>query len=170
MKNGLYDIYELWHVPFWQTNWFFWVLGGVFCLLTLGIIWYSTKRFKRPQVEISAWERARNTIEAFNQLSAQDSEPFYVLLSSTLKTYLYERFSFELLGKTDQEVIEFLEKSFLDSTVCADIEKILKGGLYAKFANAQVIQEQMKQDKQRALEIITATMPQEKHESIQPKN
>lgn len=31
-SNGLYDIYPLWHVPFWQTTWFY---GAVMTIIAL---------------------------------------------------------------------------------------------------------------------------------------
>jgi len=68
-KNGLYDIYGIWHKPFWQTSWFALVCGSLIAvaLLLVGIAigyklytWLRRKHYTAWEIAIIKLEHIKN--------------------------------------------------------------------------------------------------------------
>ena len=67
-----------------------------------------------------------------------------------------------MLGKTDDEVVYYLQEHHEDTSLIEEIKALLQGGIIIKFANAQAAQEQIEHDYVRAVGIVTRTIPKKK--------
>jgi hypothetical protein len=160
-QNQLYDIYPTWHVPFWQTTWFFWLMmliGSIIlaALITGFIMW--KRKYKKPK---TAWEQALSALNLLGQraMHPRESKEFYTQLTSILKRYLQERYEIPVMGKTDQELIASLESLDVLKDAPVLLQEVIEGSTIIKFANVQSGQERMHQDLDRCRVFITTTIP-----------
>lgn len=166
-KTGLYENYGLWHVPFWQTSEFKMIMH-VFCALALLIIIVLLLRKYvryRKRKKLPLWDQALlelTQLKKEHKLDVAHGREFYATVSAILKNYFHERFGYDLRGKTDTEVIEYVEKHHDDKHITAEIKTLLQGSEIIKFANAQAAQEHIENDYIRAVAIIQRTIPQKK--------
>lgn len=167
-KTGLYENYGLWHVPFWQTQKFQLMLElcGLFVALIVVAILIKKYLAYRKRKKLSSWDQALlalRTLKSDNKVSAEHGKEFYLAVSALLKKYLHERFGYDLLGKTDAEVVRYLQEYHdTDAALVEEINLLLQGGVIIKFANAQAVQGQIEHDYVRAVGIIQRTIPENK--------
>jgi hypothetical protein len=95
--------------------------------------------------------------QAGNQFYA--GSQFYVELSRILKTHLHERYGFDLLGKTDQELMVWVAERPELAPVHAQLSQALEGGEYIKFAGAQAAREAVERHALAAQVMVKQTMP-----------
>ncbi len=158
----LYDIYGLWHVPWWQAPWVW------YCLVVSGLLlvgWYVTRRIMMRRRAHTPWGTALmalDTLKAQGLISVVYSKEFYTALTKIFKTYLQERYGLDVAGKTDDEVLELLERSPFPPDLLSPLRIIFKGSITIKFAKAQAIKDQIEQDFVASRVIIDKTIPNEK--------
>jgi Domain of unknown function (DUF4381) len=166
-KTGLYENYGLWHVPIWQTEKFQLVLKmSAVIILLLGVAFFIRKyvRYRRRK-RLSLWDQALadlNLLKKEHKVDALYGKEFYVTVSVLLKKYFHDRFGYDVVGKTDDEMIQYLQEHYPDTQSIDDIKALLQGSTVIKFANAQAAQEQLDHDYVRAIAIITRTIPEKK--------
>lgn len=158
--NQLYDIYPVWHVPFWQTGWFV-VLVMLTVLTLLGVlVWFIIKRHKARRALVTPWDYALQQIAQLQQnIAPEKSKQFYSSLSVILKKYLHARYSYDVESKTDQEVINYLQQQQFSVDLVTQLQAIMEGATMVKFANMQAIAQQMQQDIERSRSFVTQTIP-----------
>ena len=167
-KTGLYENYGLWHVPFWQTQKFQLMLeiSGLIVALIVIIILIRKYLAYRARKKLSVWDQALLDLRALksgNKVSVEHGKEFYLAVSALLKKYLAERFGYDLLGKTDAEVVRYLQEYHdADAQLIEEINQLLQGSVIIKFANAQAAQGQIEHDYVRAVAIIQRTIPEKK--------
>ncbi len=166
-KTGLYENYGLWHVPFWQTQNF--KLAVQICLffMVLCVIVVLIKKYfaYRKRKKLPLWDQALlelTQLKKEHKVDVMYGKEFYLTISAVLKQYFHERFGYDVLGKTDAEVIDYLKKNHWDEQCVEEMMVLLQGGVSIKFANAQVAQEQIEHDYIRAVGIIQRTIPEKK--------
>lgn len=166
-KTGLYENYGLWHTPFWQTQKFqlMMEIGG--CVVALIVIAILIKKYRayKKRKKLSSWDQALldlRILKRDNKVSVEHGKEFYLAISALLKKYLHERFGYDVLGKTDAEVVRYLEERHPDAALVEEINALLQGGVIIKFANAQAAQGQIEHDYVRAVAIIQRTIPEKK--------
>jgi len=166
-KTGLYENYGLWHVPFWQTDKFKLAAQICACVLLLIAIALLVRKYLayRTRKKLPLWDQALlelTQLKKEHKVDVVHGKEFYVTISALLKRYIHERFGYDLLGKTDAEVVDYLEKNYFDEHILAELKVLLQGSEIIKFANAQAAQEQIEHDYLRAVAIIHRTIPQRK--------
>ena len=166
-KTGLYENYGEWHIPFWQTESFLLCIKIAFVLLCLLVIGLLTRIYMlyRKRKKLTAWEQALYDVEQLkkeHKLYSENGKNFYLAISTIIKTYLNRRFNYDLLGKTDAEVVEFLLDHYPNAQIVNEIKELLLGGVFVKFANAHVAQERINKDYDRIISIIKLTIPEKK--------
>lgn len=163
-EKGLYDIYSAWHIPFWQTNWFYWTIAGLIgIVITLIVVAFIRAYLRRKKPPLTYWEKALQEIARLQQkkyTTKEEGKQCYFVLTSVLKIYLNKRFQFPTAGKTDDEVVCYIEKKSLDENIKLDLNDILKGCLLIKFANQQAMEKQIHEHITIAFKLIKATLPQ----------
>jgi hypothetical protein len=163
LEKELYDIEPLWHVPFWQTKQFLWILIGIGVLLVALIVffilkkWYSKKRVQLP------WERALAqlaVLEKNKYVSTVHGKEFYGELTRILKEYIHDRYQIDVIHATDEELLIILEKqSELPSVLYEQARDLMDGMAFIKFANVQAAQKKIEEDFERTGKIIKETIP-----------
>ncbi len=166
-KTGLYENYGLWHVPFWQTDKFklaVQICASLALLIVLALIVRKYISYRRRK-KLPIWDQALlglTQLKKDDKVTVAHGKEFYLNASAMLKHYLQERFRYELLGKTDAEAIDYLQKQHFDEYILAELKALLQGSEIIKFANAQAAQEQIEHDYLRAVTIIQRTIPEKK--------
>jgi len=157
-----YDIYGVRTVPFWHTRAF---CGAALLLFMVvaGLVVYALVRW---------WLYIRNTrlvpydVRALRDLNGQEieellqnkeSERFYSLLISILKNYLAQRYNVSLISCTDSEMLERLALVGMDGQHHTLFKGILFQSTHARFANAQLMYDQMCSDHQTAIVLVKST-------------
>jgi len=164
MEQKLHDIYDVWHVPFWQRPWFYWsVYACIFVMLLLVIcIVIFMYRSRKKKIAITAWDAALQSLTVLQEqpvVTIEQGGNLYAALTQLLKKYLHQRYGFDIESKTDDEVIVYLEQSNFDPLLFADIREIFEGSVYIKFAHVHVMQEHIEKDLKRSDAFIKATIP-----------
>jgi len=166
-KTGLYENYGLWHVPIWQTEKFQLAVKIIAGLIVLLVIAFLVRKYVqyRKRKKLSLWDQALlevNQLKKEHKVDTIYGKEFYVTVSVLLKKYFYDRFNYDVVGKTDDEMIQYLREHYPDTQSIEDMKAMLQGSVIVKFANAQAAQEQLDHDYVRAIAIITRTIPEKK--------
>lgn len=166
-KTGLYENYGLWHVPIWQTEKFQLGMKIVAGLLVFVIVVFLVRKYLhyRRRKKLPLWDQALAALSQLKQEHKVDvvyGKEFYVTVSALLKKYFYDRFGYDVIGKTDDEMIQYLQEHYPDAQSIDDIKALLQGSAIIKFASAQAAQEQIDHDYVRSIAIITRTIPEKK--------
>jgi hypothetical protein len=164
MEQKLHDIYDVWHVPFWQRAWFFWSVCAVVIIVLIIIIAIAIKlyRSRTEKVAIAPWDTALQSLFLLQQEKVSTIEQggnFYAKLTQILKKYLHQRYGFDIASKTDDEVVAYLEHTHFDQLLLSDMREIFEGSVYIKFAHVQVMQERIEKDLGRSIAFIKVTLP-----------
>ncbi|MGB8366920.1 MAG: hypothetical protein WCD44_01035 [Candidatus Babeliales bacterium] len=159
-KTGLYNNYDIWHKPFWQTTTFYWAMIAVATLIFIVICYFLIKKYfsyKKKKI-LPTWQRLLQELESqwtIGLIKPEQSKKFYHLVTAILKNYLQDQFNFSLHSKTDDEVIAYLaQKEEITQKVLENIQTVFKGSILIKFANEQAIQEQIEHDYKRTITLI----------------
>jgi Domain of unknown function (DUF4381) len=164
-KTGLYENYGLWHVPIWQTEQFKLAMKVSAIIILLMIVLFCVRKYVqyRKRKKLSLWDQALADLNQLKQEHKVDvlyGKEFYVTVSALLKKYFYDRFGYDVIGKTDDEMIRYLQEHYPDVQSIEDIKALLQGSVIIKFANVQAAQEQIDHDYVRSIAIITRTIPE----------
>jgi hypothetical protein len=159
------DIYDI-RPPFFYLKpltWL-WVLLGVLSALSLAVLlWFWLKPLQERRAK-TAYDLALEKLErARALLDEENAEPYAVLVSETVRTYLGQRFHTPSTRRTTEE---FLRQMQADSgTPLSAHADLLRGFLEAcdlvKFAHYQPGRAELEQVQQRAVSFVTATRPVE---------
>jgi hypothetical protein len=164
-KTGLYENYGLWHVPIWQTEKFqlgVKIAAAILLFLSVAYIVRKYVHYRRRK-KLPLWDQALADLNQLKQEHKVDvlyGKEFYVTVSVLLKKYFHDRFGYDVMGKTDDEMIEYLQEHYPDKQSIEDIKALLQGSVIIKFANVQAAQEQIDHDYVRSIAIITRTIPE----------
>ena len=116
----------------------------------------------RKRKKLPLWDQALlelTQLKKEHKIDVVHGKEFYATVSAILKNYFHDRFGYDLRGKTDAEVIHYLEKNHDDAHVAAEMKLLLQGSEIIKFANAQAAQEHIEHDYLRAIAIVQRTIP-----------
>ncbi len=158
-KHGLYDIYDVWHVPFWQTTAFFYSMVALGVVGVLLSIWFIIKKMRSKQKVQTPGEKALHQLHALqnSNITVDNGKEFYFALTAIVKKYLEDRYGYKLTHKTDAECVKYLENNQLLPNHLDDLRRIFSGVEIIKFANAQAAYEQMLNDVQRTILLVQST-------------
>ena len=161
--NGLYPIYGMWHIPFWQTRGFYTAVIAVSVLSMMILFRYGIKKYRNTRKKRkSPWVSALDELTNMQQeLMARGmlGKTFYFRLSWVFKRYLSERYGFKVYGKTDDELILYLEGTGLSVNFIQDLKVIFEGSTVIKFANQEAAKERMSNDLATSIALINKTIP-----------
>ena len=164
-KTGLYENYGLWHVPFWQTSLFKMIVHISCAVVVLTIVLLLVIKYVRyrKRKKLPLWDQAvleLTQLKKEHKVNVVHGKEFYMTVARVLKNYFHHRFGYDVLGKTDAEVVQYLEEKHGDEYVVAEMKTMLYGSEVIKFANAQAAQEYIEHDYVRAIAIIQRTIPE----------
>lgn len=168
--RGLYDIYGIDYVPFWQTNSFFWGILIFVIVFVCGIGILFLKYWLRRKAQMTPWQVALEQLNALvvtEALSPVEAKRYYFVLTNSMKTYMVLRYQWNVMHLTDQECIDFITKSSLDSAFKQPLCRLFDDATLIKFADQKAAALLLKNhiDAMRAL--IHATIPHKKQHDKQ---
>jgi hypothetical protein len=182
-KIVFYDIYDYIHIPFWKTK-FFISCTIIFTIIALAIVAYFLIKFLKNKYRekkiVPLWEKTIGELQKLTPTKYETKEEFktfYFTITKIIKKYIFERFSINLLEKTDVETIEYLkgalppteaqppaiDHKIIDLDFIDRLEKIFQGSLFIKFANAQALKEQALKDLNIIIALVEKTVPDSKN-------
>jgi hypothetical protein len=159
--SEIYDIYGIWHVPFWQTTPFIvcmWVLAGIVALALLYLV--ARLIMKRKKI-IKPWTWADRELDALwknRGFTREDGKRFYSQLTEIIKIYLEKRYGYQVRSATDIELIAYLRARNFDAVLCNDLTRIFEGAQEIKFANLDAIPENIERDFALAKAFVAKTI------------
>lgn len=165
-ERGLYGIYQAWHVPFWKTATFYWLMVGLIAAV-FGIALFFLVRWimwRRRKPVLSPWDYALQkftSLELYPCNTKAEGKQLYATLAYEMKQYVHKRYSYDVRWKTDEELVAFLEAHEYPESLLGDLREIMMGSMVVKFANIEVIQEQAKRHIAMSKAFIQKTIPQQ---------
>jgi len=165
--TGLYENYGIWHIPFWQQPTFIFSLKVVAAAFIVALAAYAIKKYihYKKSKKLSPWDQAFADLENLKKkqmLSVAKGKEFYLALSAILKQYLADRFTYDVLGKTDAEVVHYLQEHKAQQELIDDMQALVENAQVIKFANAQAAQDQIIYDYDRVFLLVKRSIPQKK--------
>lgn len=164
--KGLYDIYSLWHIPFWQTSFFYWIILSFLAFSIVLALWVTIMWWygKKKTVVKPAWQEALDKLYQLQQkkyLSKAEGKSCYFAMTAIIKTYLIARYQYPLHSKTDQEMIHYIAKQKKQEKIADALKEIIHGSLYIKFANERAMQKTIMVHLERCCTIVHQTIPEQ---------
>lgn len=150
--HNIHDIDDFIFIPFWKTNAFIATLIVLLIAIlgTIGfILWRKYKKNKQLKVVLTPTEWAVQQLTSLTPESYEKKEEFkhfYFEMAQITKKYLFKKFHWEVLEKTDQELIPYLQEKQFEPAQTKKLETVLEGSLLIKFADAQALREQAVRD------------------------
>jgi hypothetical protein len=162
--QGLYEIYDFWHIPFWQTSWFKLFVGSsvaAILFVALAFMWrfLHARRKRRPLWEEAFFEL--NAIRGRDLGNSEERRVVYDEITRLLKNYCVRRYGWDVGGLTDKEVIVFLANNKVDSRLQQAFSHVACGCELIKFAQESVNRDRVLADCALCEEFIRATIPLE---------
>jgi len=155
----------LWHVPFWQRTWFKVLVATIGIIIILaGIYWFYHRFLKKKPAPIPPWEQALAELKRLQMQSYETKEQgkqFYFQITDILKRYIGARFNLDTYGKTDEELVSFLQGQQLIGPVKQGIADIAQGCVFIKFAGQEAMQEQIKRHLDLGVQLVLQTIPEQ---------
>jgi hypothetical protein len=166
-ENGLYDIYGIRHVPFWQTVFFQRVMYAVIFFCIVALCWCVVRVWlrKRRMKHMLPWERALydlGVLQKVGIIEQDNGKRFYSNLSAILKKYMSSRYNVDFSGKTDKEMVSLLREYMFSPVMLQQLVTIFENGQIVKFAGGQIPRETIEQDFEAAHLLVKSTIPHEK--------
>ncbi len=163
-EQDFYEIYDYYSQPLLENKI---VQVSLFSLATIIIVgavflYVFLRRRKRP---LTLWEqtlRELGNLKLDKCVSKKDFKIFYFKLTEIFKKYLEKRYGWNVENKTDDELITLLEKQNFDKDLLVQIQKILAGALWIKFANQEALKIQAETDLKTIINIVDQTKQVEK--------
>jgi flagellar biosynthesis/type III secretory pathway M-ring protein FliF/YscJ len=154
-----YDIYDYYQVPFWQEPWF-WAICTLSLLAVALIAIYWLKH--RKAVKLTAWQRAYARLDELKPASyttQKEFKNFYYTLTQIVKEYLHERFTWQTLDKTDDELLALLQEKDFSHEAIKQLEALIAAALNIKYARTDALKTQAITHKEFIITLITTTIP-----------
>jgi len=164
-KLELYDIHSVWHTPFWQTKIFMISVAAIGVgVVVLLCYWVYKNYFRKKPVAVPVWEQALLEMKVLQEKkyeTKEDGKKFYFQVTDILKRYLESRYNYNLHGKTDEELVCYLDQQDTLPDLKNGLKDITQGCIYIKFANQEAMQEQILSHLEMGIKLITMTIPNE---------
>lgn len=152
----LFEIYDIWYQPPWVIHYFFPIMV-TFVIGILGVMalyWYKRRVAQRKKY----WQI---TLERLAKLDRTDHKAFYFSLTSILKEYLIERYALDVYGKTDLEMVVYLENTILAHEQVEDLKKIFNETTCIKFSMQDVDDSVVQQHLCLSMQVVKNTVPKD---------
>lgn len=160
-SEQLYDIYGMWHVPFWQTQSFMIAMLALAGIIALAIIYLIVRLIIKRKKPVKPWVWADRELDALwlkRGFTRDDSKRFYSQLTEIVKTYLEKRYGYQVRSATDIELLAYLRDRNFEPELWNDLKQIFEGTQEIKFANLDAIPEKIERDFALSKAFITKTI------------
>ncbi len=163
-NQDFYEIYDYYSQPLLEKKTVQVSLFSVVTIVIVGIVvlYIFYRRRKRA---LNYWEIALLGLENLKLekcVNKNDFKLFYFKLTEIFKKYLENRYGWKAENKTDEELINLLEKQNFNREFLEPVKKMLEGALWIKFANQEALKIQAEADLRTIVNIINQTKQVEK--------
>lgn len=164
-SNSLYDIYDMWHVAWWQLPW---VKTAVICgsgILLLGVMFFIGYFLTRRKKTLSLWQQALadlNTLGMRTFSNKREVSQGYLDLASLLKQYIITRYNLPAQGLTDEELVALFNDQVTDKELHEDLTYLLNLRTVISFASSEPTADAFDDSIRRAMRIVNSTIEQHK--------
>lgn len=163
--DQLYDIYDVWHQPWWQHSVVKVSILVMLLMVLVALVAYVIKKLSRRKKPVPAWQKALHEfhrLESSGMLNEAAAKMFYTELTFILKHYIHKRYGFDIEGKTDREILVFLDEQIIfPRDLIIVLQDILDHASSIKFANCAGLIEQMKHDLALSVRLVKESMPKQ---------
>ncbi|HEV2916438.1 MAG TPA: hypothetical protein VGW78_01700 [Candidatus Babeliales bacterium] len=169
---GLYDIYSVYHIPFWQQEWVIqaiaFSLSGILCIGALAIAYIFYKKYQYI-VYTDPWLLYLKNLELLYPKKVMTNAEiafFYDKLTNLLKKYVYIQYSIAHYHVSDQEMHIKIQESH--NALLHFLLPIFEHSITIKFArmNADIAQVHTDYNIARDFIISTQSFINNKRESV----
>jgi hypothetical protein len=161
--DEFYDIYGVWHIPWWQQPLFKIIALAIGCFVLLVLVLYLIKRFTSRKKQLKPWELAGRDLAVLgdpDNINQHKAKIFYSRLTAIVKQYLCFRYGFDIMGKTDHEILMLLDSQIVfPKDLLPILSEVLGHASQIKFANTVGIEEQMQSDLALCNRLVIETIP-----------
>ena len=157
----LYDIYGIYHLPFWQTRLFYLLVASVIFLFVFFGVWRGIKMRRAKKLVKRSWQVAMDELRKLERqqiLDRQMAQEFYLSLTAIMKRYLQDRYGYQVVGKTDDELLMMLPSIHFPKNLIPGLEVLFRGSVEIKFAQGLALSAQAQQDLFHAMHVVQETM------------
>lgn len=163
-KKDFYEIYDYYSQPLLEKKSVqISLLAVTTIIIVLAVFLYVF--LNRRKRQLTYWEVALLALENLKLekcVNKNDFKIFYFKLTEIFKKYLEKRYGWKVENKTDEELIILLEKQNFHKELLVQVQKILAGALWIKFANQEALKIQAEADLKAIVSIIEQTKQIEK--------
>ena len=148
-QTQLYDIYDLYGKPFWQTSIFYVIVAVVALLTALLGMWILVKRYRSRKKIQSPWDQAFCEIRRLQDLQVinkQEAQELYLKLTAIMKLYVQARYGHYTVDKTDDEFFVLLSTIDFPKDLIPGLESLFRGSVEIKFAQGSALATQVERD------------------------
>lgn len=154
----LYDIYDLWYVPFWRTSWFCALVGFCVVAVLIAVVFFLVRWYRRWREHKKPWERALVRVQKLSQRYGRQADRHYhqayAELIEILKSYIEIMCFVSLVSKTDQECIAYLRSVTQLSELQHLLNALFSTAQTMKFSPQKDADDQWHRDVERVKSII----------------
>lgn len=163
-NQDFYEIYDYYSQPLLEKKAVQVSLFSVVTIVIVGIVVFYIF-YRRRKRALNYWEIALLGLENLKLekcVNKNDFKLFYFKLTEIFKKYLENRYGWKAENKTDEELINLLEKQNFNREFLEPVKKMLEGALWIKFANQEALKIQAEADLRTIVNIINQTKQVEK--------
>lgn len=141
--KGYHDIKDILAVKNPGNAYIPWIIAAVTLLALLGIIYFLRKK-KRPAApvrqQVSKLTPVEEAMQSLNELKKEDlprkgeTKQYYTRLNDILRWYVFRKFSFSSLEKTNEELVMQLKQTNLSHPDYTTLAQALRMADFVKFA------------------------------------
>lgn len=160
-SQDFYEIYDYYTQPLLEKKYVQISIISVLAILIVSLIFIFFWLRRRKKIK-TFWESSLEKLYALKPekcSTKNDFKLFYFNLTNIFKKYLDQRYMWQTETKTDEELIKHLENQNFNSNLLIQIQKILEGALWVKFANQEALKIQAESDLKTIIQIIEQTKP-----------
>lgn len=155
-ENGLYDNYDYWHVPFWQTKIFYILALLIACAVAaLLVLFFIKKLYKKQPLspERIALQRLA-LLQKKNLKTREDAHAFYLDLTTAMKQFFESYYKRPYNAMTDQEMMAALKNTTFPDHFSMPFNDLVTAGTAIKFAQEDALKDQADRHIQLCVAII----------------
>jgi hypothetical protein len=160
--DQFYDIYDVWYQPWWQHSFVKIGLGVLLIFLIAMLVVYVIKKNMYKKKSIPAWQEALSDFDRLGNsamLNEHMAKIFYTQLIVIIKQYIHKQYGFDVEGKTDREILVFLDEQIIfPRNLIVILQDILDHAGSIKFANCAGLLEQMQRDLALSIRFVKESM------------
>ncbi|MFH1461828.1 MAG: hypothetical protein ABIF12_02700 [bacterium] len=159
--TDFYESYGYYSQPLWK-NIYFKIFIILFFILLVGIIIFFVIKYinKKKERKLFSWEWAYlqlNKIDIKSCESKNDFKKFYFDITEVIKNYFQKRYDWNVLDKTDEELIHFLILHKFDLILVKDLKSVFDDAQFIKFADQEAFRPQAEKDLKFVFNLVEKT-------------